>query len=124
MPTILTITNHAYVIELENMVENLAQPSLDEIAKFRNFESSIQMASAQGCYSLLSLPHLHVKRIDGREPSVNYSQSHVVTSKVYLRIMRQKGNGHGGSITYPKKRKERKIREASKKNTYSGLHLK
>jgi hypothetical protein len=93
MPTIPTIANHAYVIELENMVENLAQPSLDEIAKFRNFESSIQMASAHGCYSLLSLPHLHVKRIDGRKPSVNYSQSHVVTSKKYLRIMRQKGNG-------------------------------
>ncbi len=33
MPIILIVTNHAFVIELENMVENLAQPSLDEIIK-------------------------------------------------------------------------------------------
>jgi hypothetical protein len=39
------ITNHALVIESENMIENLAQPSLDEIVKFRNFESSIHVAS-------------------------------------------------------------------------------
>jgi hypothetical protein len=46
MPTIPTIINHAYVIELENMVENLAQPSLDEIAELRNPESSTQVALA------------------------------------------------------------------------------
>jgi hypothetical protein len=39
------ITNHAYVIKSKNMVENLAQPSLDEIGKFNFFESSIQVAS-------------------------------------------------------------------------------
>jgi len=48
MPRIPTITNHAFVIELDNMVENLAQPSLDETVKFRNFESLIQMALAKG----------------------------------------------------------------------------
>jgi len=50
------VTNHAFVIELENMVENLAQPSLDETVKFKKFRSSIQMALAQGCHYLLSLP--------------------------------------------------------------------
>jgi hypothetical protein len=30
------------------------------------------------------------RRISGKEPLVNYSQSHVVTSKKYLRIMQQK----------------------------------
>jgi len=34
MPTIPIVTNHASVIELENMVENLAQPSLDETIEF------------------------------------------------------------------------------------------
>jgi hypothetical protein len=40
MLRIPTIINHAFVIELENMVENLAQISLDETSKFRFFESS------------------------------------------------------------------------------------
>jgi len=31
MPRIFTFTNHAFIIESKNMVENLAQPSLDEI---------------------------------------------------------------------------------------------
>jgi hypothetical protein len=30
------------------------------------------------------------RRTNGREPLIDYSQSHVVTSKKYLRIMRQK----------------------------------
>jgi hypothetical protein len=41
MPKIPIVTNHACVIELKNMVENLAQPSLDEIVELRNLESSI-----------------------------------------------------------------------------------
>jgi hypothetical protein len=40
------VTNHASVIKLENMVENLAQPSLDETIMLRNFRSLIQMALA------------------------------------------------------------------------------
>jgi hypothetical protein len=50
----------------KNMVKNLAQPSLDEIAKFRYFESSIQVALAQGFHKLLSLPHLPIRRINGK----------------------------------------------------------
>ncbi len=33
MPIILIVTNHAFVIKSKNMVENLAQPSLDETIK-------------------------------------------------------------------------------------------
>jgi hypothetical protein len=40
------ITNHAFVIKSKNMVENLAQTSLDETTKLKYFESSIQVASA------------------------------------------------------------------------------
>jgi hypothetical protein len=40
MPKIPTVTNHASIIESENMVENLAQLSLDETAKLNFFESS------------------------------------------------------------------------------------
>jgi hypothetical protein len=75
------------------MVENLAQLSLDEIVKFWNFKSSTQVASTHGCHDLLSLSCLPTKRTNGREPLVDYSQSHVVTSEKYLRIMQQKGNG-------------------------------
>jgi len=46
MPKIPIVINHAFVIELKNMVENLAQPSLDETTKFIFFESSTQVASA------------------------------------------------------------------------------
>jgi hypothetical protein len=36
------------------MVENLAHLSFDEATKFKNLESSTQMALAQGYHSLLS----------------------------------------------------------------------
>jgi uncharacterized protein YdbL (DUF1318 family) len=36
------------------------------------------------------LPHLLTRRTNGKEPLVDYFQSHVVTSKEYLRIMQQK----------------------------------
>jgi len=40
MPRIPTIINHAFVIESKNMVDNLEQPSLNEIVGFKNLESS------------------------------------------------------------------------------------
>jgi hypothetical protein len=58
MPKISIVINHAFVIELENMVENLAQLSLDETIELRNPKNSTQMALAQRCHSLMSLPHL------------------------------------------------------------------
>jgi hypothetical protein len=82
MPTIPTIINHAS----KNMVEYLEQPSLEEATKFKNLESSTQMALAEGCHGLLSLPHLLAIRTNGRKALVDYSQSHVVTSKKNLRI--------------------------------------
>jgi hypothetical protein len=44
MPIIPIITNHASIIESKNMVENFAQPSLDETIQLKNYESSIQVA--------------------------------------------------------------------------------
>ncbi len=58
MPRIPIVIDHAFVIKSDNIVENLAQLSLDETAKLRNSKSSIQVALAQGCHGLLSLPHL------------------------------------------------------------------
>jgi hypothetical protein len=78
----LIIIDHASVIELENMVENLAQPSLDETVELKNLKSSIQVALAHGCHSLMSLPHLLARRTIGKVPLVDYSQGHVVTSKI------------------------------------------
>ncbi len=60
------ITNHAFVIELKNMVENLVQPSLYEIVELRNPGSSTQEALAQGCHNLMSLPHLPAQKTNGR----------------------------------------------------------
>jgi hypothetical protein len=62
MPRIPTVTNHAFT----NMVENLEQPSLDEVVDFKNLESSIQVALAKGFHDLLSLPHTPVRRTNGR----------------------------------------------------------
>jgi len=90
MPRIPIVTDHAFVIKSNNIVENLAQLSLDETTKFRNFKSSIQVASAQGCHGLLSLPHLPARWTNRRKTLVDYSQSHVVTLEEYLRIMQQK----------------------------------
>jgi hypothetical protein len=59
------------------MVENLKQPSLDEVVEFRNPKSSTQEALAHQCHSLLSLPHLPTRRTNGRKPLMDYFQSHV-----------------------------------------------
>jgi hypothetical protein len=40
----IRVTNHGFVIESKNRVENLAQPLMDEIVEFRYFESSTQVA--------------------------------------------------------------------------------
>ncbi len=88
MPIIPIITNHASIIESKNMVENFAQPSLDETIQLKNYESSIQVALTQVCHDLLSLPHFSTRRTNGRKPLVDYSQSHVVTLETYLKIMR------------------------------------
>jgi len=53
MPRIPTITNHAS----KNMVENLEQPSLEEATKFKNLESSTQVALAEG---LMVCCHCHI----------------------------------------------------------------
>jgi hypothetical protein len=77
MRTIHVIINHAYVIKSNNMVENLEQPSLDEVIEFRNLKSSTQETLAHQCHSLLSLPHLPTKMTNGKKPLVDYFQSHV-----------------------------------------------
>jgi hypothetical protein len=87
MPEIPIVTSHAVVIKLKNIVENLAQPSLDETVELKNLECSTQVTLAQGCHNLMSLPHLLARKTNGREPLMDYSQSHVVSSKEYLRIM-------------------------------------
>jgi short-subunit dehydrogenase involved in D-alanine esterification of teichoic acids len=46
MPRIPIVINHASIIKSKNMVENLAQPSLDETIEFINLESTIQVALA------------------------------------------------------------------------------
>jgi hypothetical protein len=40
--------------------------------------------------NLLLLPHLLARHTKGKEPLINYSQSHVVTSFEYLDIIRTK----------------------------------
>jgi len=55
------ITNHAFVIELKNMVENLEQFSLD-VVEFQNPKNSTQKALTHRCHNLLSLPHLLTRK--------------------------------------------------------------
>ncbi len=62
MLQIPTIINHAFVIKLDNMVENLEQFSLDEVVEFKNSESSIQEALTHHCHNLLSLAHLLTRK--------------------------------------------------------------
>jgi hypothetical protein len=42
---------------------------------------------------LLSLPRLPTRKRHGKEPLVDYSNSHVVTSNQYLAMLRQKALG-------------------------------
>jgi hypothetical protein len=58
------------------------------------------------------------RRTNGREPLIDYSQSHVVTSKKYLRIMRQKAmDSEVEKTSQESKKKEDK--KGSKKNIYN-----
>jgi len=41
-------------------------------------------------HNLLTLPHLHARPTQGREPLVDYFRSHVVTSIEYLGILQKK----------------------------------
>jgi hypothetical protein len=104
------------------MVENLEQPSLEETTKFRNLESSTQVALAEGSHGLLSLPHLLTIKTNGRKPLVDYSQIHVVILEKYLRIMRQKAMDKEVAKQIRKnkrKKRQEKTRKESKKSTYS-----
>jgi hypothetical protein len=63
---------------------------MGEILEFRNLESSTQVALAHGCHGMMSLWHLLARRTNGKEPLMDYFQSHVVTLEKYFRIMWQK----------------------------------
>jgi hypothetical protein len=41
-------------------------------------------------HNILLLPHLLAKQTKGKKPLINYSQSHVVTFKKYLAILKKK----------------------------------
>jgi phosphotransferase system IIA component len=62
MPRIPIVTNHAFVIKSENMVEILAQLSLDEITKFKNSKSSIKWHQHRG---IMVCCHCHIYLQEG-----------------------------------------------------------
>jgi len=71
-----------------------------------NFSNTTQQVLTNG--NLLFLPHLLAKKTHGREPLVDYFQSHVVTLKEYLSIMWQKAlEKEGAKIIKEVQRKER-----------------
>ncbi len=37
-------------------------------------------------HDLLSLPHLHLRQIAGKEPLINYSQSHIMISNMNIQL--------------------------------------
>lgn len=63
--------------------------------------------------NLLSLPHLLVRRMNGRELLVDYSQSHVVISNQYLSIMCNERQLKGSNVNNHAKLKERKGRKTN-----------
>jgi hypothetical protein len=68
--------------------------------------------------NLLSLPHLLVRRKNGRELLVDYSQSHVVISNQYLNIMCNKRQLKGSNVNnhakLTKKREEKQTIKATR----------
>jgi hypothetical protein len=84
MLTISIITNPKFVSLIKNLVETLEQFSID-VGKICRIPKTQEALAGN---NLLSLPHLPTRRTSGREPLVDYLQSHVVISKGYLTIMR------------------------------------
>jgi hypothetical protein len=66
----------------------------------------------------MSLPHLPIRRTNGKIPLADYFQSHVVILEEYLRIMQQKAmDKEATKHIRENKRKER--RKIIKENTYN-----
>jgi hypothetical protein len=99
------------------MVENLAQPSLDETVEFRNFESSIQVALAKGFVVIATSA---CKKDQGKRTiSGLFSKPHCNFRRIFEDYV-TKGNGNlGGSNVNKRKQKERKTRKTSKENIYN-----
>jgi hypothetical protein len=70
-----------------------------------------------GIHNLLSLPHLLAKQTKGRELLVDYSQSHVVTSKEYLVSLKtkamDKATTNEAKETNRKQKKDVRLRKAT-----------
>jgi hypothetical protein len=68
-----------------NLDEGSPKSSFDETQQFPNLiQKSMRM------HNLMLLPRLLAKHIKGKEPLVDYSQSHVVISFEYLDILKKK----------------------------------
>jgi hypothetical protein len=68
-------------------------------------------------HNLFSLPCLLAIQTKGKEPLVDHSQSHVVTSYQYLDIMRKKAMDKK-IIKKSKKKKQKKGKKFEKNNKY------
>ncbi len=68
-------------------ITNLGEPI--DVSK-RQLLHSIRSQTPFCLKNLLSLPHLLARKTCGKEPLIDYSQSHVGTFDEYLQIMRKK----------------------------------
>jgi len=62
---------------------------LDEVVEFQNPKSSTQEALTHRCHCHICLQ----ERTDGKEPLMDYFQSHVMISKKIIEHYATKGNG-------------------------------
>jgi hypothetical protein len=83
MSIVFIITNFKFVFSTKKLVENLEPFSTNVGVECKILETKESLAGN----NLLSLPCFLIRKIGGKEPLVNYLQSHVVTSKAYLIIM-------------------------------------
>jgi hypothetical protein len=79
--------NQEIVIDTTNVIMNIDEDA-PKLEVGTNFMNITQQGLANG--DLFTLFHMPTRKTQGRESLIDYSQSHVVTSKEYLRRMRQK----------------------------------
>jgi hypothetical protein len=86
MLPIFTTTNQNVTTNLTYLVLDINEGTFEVEAKTKKFKRLNQTTLSTN--NLLSLPHLFAKKMNSKDPLVDYSQNHVVTSNQYFNIMR------------------------------------
>ncbi len=105
----INIENISYIKSEKTMAVDQEEVDLHELGHQEEQEPLTLTQKSMKIHNLLSLPHLPTKQPKGKEPLVDYFQSHVITFQEYHIILKRKAMGKV-AINETKKQKGSKKR--------------